>query len=168
MLDKGNKFQKGNKLGGQSTSWCDRLVTKQPGWDEALRAEDSSNHMLAYYRLIPNSIFIHTIGHIYTRIPEERRSSAGGTRTEPGVGGGVGGERSSVSGAAGRLPQTRGHCPGGGSGAPSLAGSVESGERVDLDRVLEGRPEAGVRYADPHLQVHLVWVVQDHQLGHLS
>lgn len=166
MLDKGNKFQKGNKLGGQSTSWCDRLVTKQPGWDEALRAEDSSNHMLAYYRLIPNSIFIHTIGHIYTRIPEERRSSAGETRTEPGVGGGgtfIGERRRRPT-----LPQTRGHCPGGGSGAPSLAGSVESGERVDLDRVLEGRPEAGVRYADPHLQVHLVWVVQDHQLGHLS
>ena len=36
-----------------------------------------------------------------------------------------------------------------------MSGGIESGEGVDLDRVLKGGSLAGVRYADPHLQVHL-------------
>lgn len=41
------------------------------------------------------------------------------------------------------------------AGPPSVAGTAESGERVDLDCVLKGRSLPAVRQTHPHLQVHL-------------
>lgn len=46
---------------------------------------------------------------------------------------------------------------GQAAGPPSVAGTAESRERVDLDCVLKGRSLPAVRQAHPHLQVHLQW-----------
>lgn len=43
------------------------------------------------------------------------------------------------------------------AGPPSVAGTTESRERVDLDCVLKGRSLPAVRQTHPHLQVHLQW-----------
>lgn len=42
-------------------------------------------------------------------------------------------------------------------GPLSVAGSTESREGVNLDCILKGRSLSAVRYAEPHLQVHLQW-----------
>lgn len=54
-------------------------------------------------------------------------------------------------------PQDRCHSSCRTEGPLSVAGSTESREGVNLDCVLKGRSLSAVRYADPHLQVHLRW-----------